>query len=93
VDPRRVAGTAFLGELGLDGSIRPVRGVLPVDAVKGESDADRARRLNKSYWDCILELQRQLNAVHELADPVFAGDRFEGYGGNLVALPGTEAGE
>jgi len=30
VDPRRVEGIAFLGELGLDGSLRPVRGVLPV---------------------------------------------------------------
>jgi magnesium chelatase family protein len=32
VDPRRVEGTAFLGELGLDGSLRPIRGVLPVAA-------------------------------------------------------------
>jgi len=30
VDARRLEGTAFLGELGLDGSLRPVRGVLPV---------------------------------------------------------------
>ena len=29
VDARRVEGTAFLGELGLDGALRPVRGVLP----------------------------------------------------------------
>ena len=32
VDARRVAGTAFVGELGLDGSLRPVRGVLPIAA-------------------------------------------------------------
>ena len=32
VDLLRVEGTAFLGELGLDGSLRPVRGVLPVAA-------------------------------------------------------------
>lgn len=30
VDPVRFEGTAFLGELGLDGCLRPVRGVLPV---------------------------------------------------------------
>ncbi|MFW5474464.1 YifB family Mg chelatase-like AAA ATPase [Knoellia sp. CPCC 206450] len=29
VDPRRIAGTVHLGELGLDGSVRGVRGVLP----------------------------------------------------------------
>jgi len=32
VDPVRLEATAFLGELGLDGSLRPVRGVLPVAA-------------------------------------------------------------
>ncbi|HSG09669.1 MAG TPA: YifB family Mg chelatase-like AAA ATPase [Longimicrobiales bacterium] len=32
VDAGRVAGTAFVGELGLDGSLRPVRGVLPIAA-------------------------------------------------------------
>jgi len=30
LDPARLAGHAFLGELGLDGSLRPVRGVLPM---------------------------------------------------------------
>lgn len=29
VDPRRIAGTVHLGELGLDGSVRGVRGILP----------------------------------------------------------------
>jgi magnesium chelatase family protein len=29
LDPARLAGTAFLGELGLDGALRPIRGVLP----------------------------------------------------------------
>lgn len=29
VDPERLAGTAFLGELALDGAVRPVPGVLP----------------------------------------------------------------
>jgi magnesium chelatase family protein len=32
LEPGNLAGTAFLGELGLDGSVRPVRGVLPVAA-------------------------------------------------------------
>lgn len=32
VEPGSVEGTAFLGELGLDGVLRPVRGVLPVAA-------------------------------------------------------------
>ncbi len=32
LDPERLEGTAFLGELGLDGSLRPVRGVLPCAA-------------------------------------------------------------
>ena len=32
VEPSRLAGTAFVGELGLDGALRSVRGVLPVAA-------------------------------------------------------------
>lgn len=32
VDPERLAGCAFLGELGLDGALRPVRGVLSMAA-------------------------------------------------------------
>lgn len=32
IDPRQLASHAFLGELGLDGSLRPVAGVLPVAA-------------------------------------------------------------
>ncbi len=32
VDPRAVGDTVFLGELGLDGRVRPVRGVLPAVA-------------------------------------------------------------
>ena len=33
VDPARLVGWAFLGELGLDGSLRPVRGALPIASV------------------------------------------------------------
>jgi len=33
VDPDRLLACAFLGELGLDGALRPVRGALPVAAV------------------------------------------------------------
>jgi magnesium chelatase family protein len=32
VDPGGLEGTAFVGELGLDGAVRPVRGVLPLAA-------------------------------------------------------------
>ena len=32
VNPEKLAATAFIGELGLDGSVRPVRGALPVAA-------------------------------------------------------------
>jgi magnesium chelatase family protein len=32
LEPEALDGTAFVGELGLDGSVRPVRGVLPVTA-------------------------------------------------------------
>src|SRR5947207_2061056 len=32
VDPAALADTLFLGELALDGSVRPVRGVLPIAA-------------------------------------------------------------
>ena len=32
VEPEKVAGTAFVGELGLDGSLRPVAGALPMAA-------------------------------------------------------------
>jgi len=41
VDPRSVGGTAFLGELGLDGTLRPVRGVLPAAARCVEAGVSR----------------------------------------------------
>lgn len=40
-DPGRLDGVAFVGELGLDGSLRPVRGVLPV-AVRCAASGVRA---------------------------------------------------
>lgn len=39
VPPEAIAGLGFLGELGLDGSIRPVAGLAPMTAVLGEVDA------------------------------------------------------
>ena len=41
VDPREIAGLTMIGELGLDGSVRPVRGVLP--AVLAAADAGYTR--------------------------------------------------
>jgi magnesium chelatase family protein len=41
VDAGRVQGTAFLGELGLDGALRPVRGVLSVAARCAEKGVRR----------------------------------------------------
>jgi magnesium chelatase family protein len=50
VEPRAVAGMAFIGELGLDGSIRPVAGVAPmvaalndVEPVVSAANDDEAR--------------------------------------------------
>jgi magnesium chelatase family protein len=39
ITPEAVRGLAFLGELGLDGSIRPVPGLAPMVGVLGEVDA------------------------------------------------------
>ena len=39
VPPESITGLGFLGELGLDGSIRPVAGLAPMAAVLGEVDA------------------------------------------------------
>ena len=41
VDPPRVAGTVFFGELGLDGSLHPVRGALPALLAAARSGARR----------------------------------------------------
>ncbi|GAA2104095.1 YifB family Mg chelatase-like AAA ATPase [Streptomyces albiaxialis] len=41
VDPREIAGLTMIGEVGLDGSVRPVRGVLP--AVLAAADAGYKR--------------------------------------------------
>ena len=41
VEPAVLRGTAFLGELGLDGSIKPVRGVLPMVMEMGETGIER----------------------------------------------------
>ena len=55
VPPEAVRGLAFVGELGLDGSIRPVPGVAPmvgvfgaVDAVVPVASADEAR---VGHWE------------------------------------------
>ena len=37
LDPARLAAVATLGELALDGTLRPVRGVLPVKSVNGQA--------------------------------------------------------
>jgi magnesium chelatase family protein len=38
IDPAAVAGLAFLAELGLDGSLRPVPGIVPMVGVLGDLD-------------------------------------------------------
>jgi magnesium chelatase family protein len=40
--PARLEGTLLLGELGLDGSIRPIRGVLPLVATAQQGDLELA---------------------------------------------------
>jgi magnesium chelatase family protein len=42
IAPRQLAGTLLLGELGLDGSVRPVRGVLPLVAAAEIAGLERA---------------------------------------------------
>jgi magnesium chelatase family protein len=47
VRPEQVSGAVFVGELGLDGSVRPVRGVLPIArrlAVNGTANGVGTRR-------------------------------------------------
>lgn len=38
IEPQAVAGLAFLAELGLDGSLRPISGIVPMVGVLGELD-------------------------------------------------------
>jgi len=38
IDVSRIEGLAFIGELGLDGSVRPIRGVVPIVAAIENSD-------------------------------------------------------
>ncbi|GAA3631168.1 YifB family Mg chelatase-like AAA ATPase [Microlunatus ginsengisoli] len=40
-DPRELAGTVLLGELGLDGRVRPVRGILPATLTAAQHDVRR----------------------------------------------------
>ena len=51
-DPRRSAGLAFLGELGLDGSVRPVPGVVPDGRRRSRASTPCARSSSPAGVPC-----------------------------------------
>jgi magnesium chelatase family protein len=82
VPKERLAGTVFLGELGLDGRLRPVPGVLPCTAAAAEAGFERAVVPVDNASEATLVPGMQVVAAPSLGavidwlrgDPALAGD-------------------
>lgn len=68
IDARQAAGAVHLGELGLDGQLRPVRGILPSVAAAVESGATRVVVAEGNAEEARLVPGAEVTAVSSLAE-------------------------
>ncbi|MEU8178818.1 ATP-binding protein [Microbispora hainanensis] len=106
IPPERIAGRVFLGELALDGGIRPIRGVLPMVAAAVRAGISRvvvpaecAREAAQVPGAVVMPVTRLADVVDQLRHGAFRDQHAQepdpapssSFAGDLADVPGNQA--
>ena len=91
VPPESVAGLAFLGELGLDGSLRPVAGIVPMVGVLGELDVVVPVECAVEARVAALGSVRLISHLRELVAVLCGAEPWPDHDADVPAVPEVDA--